>query len=729
MEFNVSGFKDPNPPDFEPKKGEKKTPPKPKAPVSDKIKDLQKELKKETYTPPSKPLPGKLKIPNFKKETVETGPPAKEAKEASHARLIEKVKKASFKPPSDRELQTKISEIEMKGITRQKAKSTKASGKPYPLQKLGTSANPVTLMPGGQEFVSRNELMDKVQRHLEVESSDIEKEIVNSVPGYYKKDELLTELRNLMNRSEDPLERESILSNINEVKSNPNSFIEERNIDPELLRKLKQNHSTIQEYVSLSDFEQIQAEKGTPLDSLITRNSLGFVFKTGRENERELLANKLVSSLGLQKPLVAKWEVDLPGASLEGNENPHGIASRFVEGSTGFGKEEWKGYTTLKMKVTESEFRQSQNEPSSSSDESANEPLSIHSGSMTSSVHSGSMTSQASPDEDTLDLSDSPPEPELTLEEKKAELQRQDELLLTQSNVEDIQTHVLTDLIFSSYDSHIDQFMRQGSAVWNVDLARFGAPNDTLSDEGQIFPTLRTVFLDHPASEEPLNPNLVQQIKSWNPAEIEKEWRKDRLVGEEEFFTHAVEELQQLESLKSQSNSKKLEILEKVYKASGLPEQMDTSDIEKLKKTLSDTLTKKYEEIKKACYSKLHPQAFENILKRMNILQAYVKECEESGRAPTVKEAFKKMYPDFVVFNEVLGRFQDNPGESLASAEIPGGGIMPRNLQSILRDAISLNLATDAEIAEMEAILDRLTQTSPPLDQIRTTMDSLDIFH
>lgn len=94
----------------------------------------------------------------------------------------------------------------------------------------------------------------------------------------------------------------------------------------------------------------------------------------------------------------------------------------------------------------------------------------------------------------------------------------------------------------------------------------------------------------------------------------------------------------------------------------------------------------------KECYQKIHPIAFEQFMKRIESLQAYLTETE----TPTVKGAFAHLYPHFISFVDYLSHIQTDPYYHLGTTmqkneqgKIKEGDpviSIPRSLNSLIED-------------------------------------------
>lgn len=206
---------------------------------------------------------------------------------------------------------------------------------------------------------------------------------------YFDKDEVLSQLRTKLDLSlspitigseEDPNKKSTISESKSTTIPKPLNLVSKDDTDLlyEAIIKIKNQSST---HLSMSDLESLGISKymnmknmnplvssleftsksGKPADKLldqIIKNSVEmatptYVLKTGAENLREILAGKVLSSLGLDFFVLTKHEIALAGTSHKGSEEM--IGSRYLEGSTDFETDDreiaWTNFSDAKKNI------------------------------------------------------------------------------------------------------------------------------------------------------------------------------------------------------------------------------------------------------------------------------------------------------------------------------------------------------------------------------------------
>ena len=83
-----------------------------------------------------------------------------------------------------------------------------------------------------------------------------------------------------------------------------------------------------------------------------------------------------------------------------------------------------------------------------------------------------------------------------------------------------------------------------------------------------------------------------------------------------------------------------------------------------------------------------------------------------------------KMYPDLNVFLRVLERLEVNPGSSIGvGQDFILGRMAFRSLESIIKEAETLKLASEVELSEMKQAIERMRAKSLQTDTIGLTMN------
>lgn len=518
--------------------------------------------------------------------------------------------------------------------------------------------------------------------------------------SYVNKDDVLRGLRLLASTLPEE-KQEEIFAAITEVKKHPEPFIDKNEIDA-LHLPLKQ----LIEYVSIPEFVNQNNPRSNPLAVVKTTleaihfSGNEFVFKTGLENTREMLGYTLVASMGLSKPLVPKIAATIKGATFGQEQDPQGIASTFIKGASSFPRKQWDDLTYAKRRAALASFLL---------------PFSMEEAEKLSKIPE-SQRNQTQND-DLNDLQNkiaSSKEIIANFEKAKADV-------LALGGLESIADHVLTDILFCSYDSHMQQYLFKDGEIYNVDFARFLTPSDTfVQGEGKnrsVYATFRTTWLDHPITSLPIPQRQIDAIINWNIEEIESQWRHDGLIGDDEMFNHAAEKVAYL---REDYNSLRLDSLEKLNRL------CDTYGISKgepdtMKRLLASTIQQQFDAIRMQCFEKIHPRAFKEFKERALALQNYVKKCVDEGKDPTLAEAFPLMYPHLAPFMKVLDRMEENTGEAIGISFSPSG-LRLRSLQSIINHTMNSGLATREEIEEMFSAWGECLNHAPDIQQLDLTI-------
>lgn len=291
------------------------------------------------------------------------------------------------------------------------------------------------------------------------------------------------------------------------------------------------------------------------------------------------------------------------------------------------------------------------------------------------------------------------------------------DLMTVEGAVQSVRDHALTDTLLCSCDSHIVQYIVKDGEVLNIDFARFMAPSEAvLGNNNNVYLKLRSTFLDHPQASEPFSQDEIKTILSWNLAQIESDWTKDGLLGNETAFKKAEEEIKNLQAERAHLGADSDALLREKCIKYNLPNDLGADE---MKKALQLEILKQESNLRKECYTKVHPDAFKAFKERALALQEYVK----NNPSPNLKEAFPKMYPLAAPFMTVLERLDMNPSSSISIVNSEGS-LKERSLNSIIAEAKENSLASPREIQEMEEALAIYEQTSRPESSLKTAMDA-----
>ena len=378
---------------------------------------------------------------------------------------------------------------------------------------------------------------------------------LENIPVQYDKTEVINSLRLQLSRlttKEDPAPLENAIRALNAY---PDLFIDRNLLVTLPGADLKKFEKNLNEYVSTSDFlihNPMKSAKNIvenlSMDKLADQP--GFAFKVGLENTRELLAGSILGNLGLDKYVVEKTELTLPGAELAGIKIPKGIAGKWLEGGREFPIKEWKALMKARQELAVAKFKQ--------------KPTDI-------------------------------------LEQRVKEAEQK---ILSAGGLESIHRHVLIDSLLCSYDSHPDQYMQMPDGqFYNYDFARFFAPSSTLVREGFTHATLRSAFLDHPAMNLPMKSELVETIKSWDIGKIEKDFNAAGLLANADFFEWAQKRINEFSTDRSSALKPERALLEDLCRKYGI--EFSDRDAEKeLRAKVEPAIRKASDEVTRECYSR-----------------------------------------------------------------------------------------------------------------------------
>lgn len=423
-------------------------------------------------------------------------------------------------------------------------------------------------------------------------------------------------------------------------------------------------------------------------------------FKLGSENFRELLAGKSAQILGLNKVLLPKHLVRLPNTVFERQSNPTGLASKWIESDdqrTESFKMAWHQYLQVKRKIAIDHYK-------------------------------GVDT---------------------TAEEE--ELKKLDGVIRSFCPDEQMQMHVMLDLLYNSCDSHLLQYVQsqEEQILYNIDFSRIFYPSEVLASGDDFFPNLRSTFLDHPSTQTPLAPNLVKTIQSWDVDTIIHTHTKMGLVGSKELYESALKELEgckkdqevlekrwdeedeffsyntpELNDPNFNDYSEDFKVLCRRYCFT--PDEGETVKVsvpklqEKMKsfrKAIEKDFEMRREAILKPCMERIHPMALDRFVGRIRAAKGYIKECSAKQIPPTVRGLRDVCYPYFAPFFTVLERMDSNPGQAIHVHKV-GGTLIPRTLNGIMQKAKDLKLASPKEIEEMEKAIEQLRNDKIGFDPI-----------
>jgi len=594
-----------------------------------------------------------------------------------------------------------------------------------------------------------NEAIKNLDEIIKSMGAFIDLEPAENMKTFYNKDELVSQLQLNQNFTESLEDKGKVADVIRIVKAETGTFI---TLSDNLKNILDQNSiklSNLNEYASTVEFMKANSANEIKAADVIKNavKVLGiqestFAFKTGSENVKELLAGKLTSALTLATFLAPKEEHKMENASLSGQINPRGIASRFLDDSTNFSTSEWEAVLQVEHELAVAEFHLSENPQDkdyqekvlSLSTKLAENKRALREKEFESTLPA-SFASLLQLKKATADLDNA----KQALKKSPNDQKLSDEVVLKEQNLggakkkynievstlkdgfkglSGVKEHVLTDLLFCAYDSHAGQYMVKNGSAFNIDFARFLAPCEVFERNGNLYPTLRTGLFDHPSSGEPLSANEIQKIQSWNIESIESQWKSEGLVGSSEAFKEADKKITEYFDDLDKASSVNYNIKDLCLKYDVKSENIQEGV---LKKIVTDKIKQEMEGVREECFSQVHPEAFAAFKERVFGLQTYIKQCESENTPPTLKGAFPLMYPNMAPFMKVMERLEVNPGSGISFA-IKDGTMIQRSLTSIINDAKKANLVSEDEIKEMQSAIESYQKIDARKTSLQTTM-------
>ena len=258
--------------------------------------------------------------------------------------------------------------------------------------------------------------------------------------------------------------------------------------------------------------------------------------------------------------------------------------------------------------------------------------------------------------------------------------------------VPNIQHLALIDALFGSADSHESQYKKDPASqrLFNFDFSRILFPSDfnrVSENNPSVTVNFKSIFLDHPAVYEKMDQDLIQRIQNIDIDAFQSTFQD--LVGTQESFLEALEDLNTLD------NKPAKPLLSQLHKKYGLVSKKTSA--ERIKKAILEQY-----------FAKIHPEAFNLLLSRLNLLKKYVKESS----SPTVREAFELMHPELAIFLKVLQRTEMNP-----TLNISYNGLTNRIMNTIL------DQAAPEEKDLVSAALKKAHEKSCDVDMVRLIMN------
>lgn len=548
------------------------------------------------------------------------------------------------------------------------------------------------------------------------------------VPKRYPKEQVLTNLRNMMRQDTSEERNAQILSSIEAIRALPDSYIKEDDLKGKSI-PFKELVLNIPAFVSS---QEVMAQHGyvsgvmKKMESAVSREP-GFAFKLGIENQRELLAGH-INRLALGNPfLLAKTQVQFEQTALGDLKNPTGIASEWLEGQD-LDSKLWKSYMNLERDIQKGQFRGEDVSAKIKELEAKKlEILAIDGGARAQALskYKECHAKIAEFEKKIADLDEKikkfkgPNEQLENLKMQKEELsqrahqqkpillKRADNAMrdlrsLIQTPLHSVLLLAITDLDLLGYDSHIDQIKFAQGEAYDFDFARFLSPKTAYADASGTYVAFRSGLMDHPHCAETIPADIVASLRSRDMNAIEAKLKENNLLGTADEYKEAQKKLAKNDTNLGKAKAGSPETLRSL----AIEYQLDPNAVD-LDKQLLSAISKEEEAIKTACFNKIHPEAFQAWKERNERMQNYL----ATEKNPTVLGMRDAVFPELAVFFKVLGRYEAAPSDTIGIGVI-NDMTQRRSLDSIIIKAETENLATaktdpneDSELKQMKDTL------------------------
>lgn len=477
--------------------------------------------------------------------------------------------------------------------------------------------------------------------------------LLERIGTYYKKDDILNELRLKLN---DPkVEYEPIHGLMKRINNLDESIISKESLSKILNEKDFGLIKNVNQYISSYEVS-ILALKDDKMAKVVESALKGvksffyqaekYSYKEGPENWRELLAGASARILDLDAVLLPKHRVQLKYHRFRAEQakacEAVPISSKWIEGEGEIIKER----VLQRFRVALKEYQAAKFKGKQEAEELGN---------------------------------------------------RVNELLARfkdDSSSESIQMNILLDLVYCSYDSHESQYKKdENGKVYNIDFSKFLGPGIAIRDQNrEVNATLRSCLFDYPQFDLPLSPKLIKIIHEWNLDHIYHAHISQQLVGDLKEFKVATQELEKL--------YEELDVINRYIKGGDRGAAADPLKPLKDKygnaspSVLRDEIIKKINAISIKTFPSIHPKAFDLLMSRIKTMKEVISQHGERTTPRMLRDA---LYPQFKPFFIVLDRIMDRPAEYIA---VNHAGA--RSLESLIIELRASSLASKEELRQME---------------------------
>lgn len=613
----------------------------------------------------------------------------------------------------------------------------------YIIKVYGTELNPETISKMTQYLLRRKYINNEVFIDKLIEEIKKNKSLsLENIPVYYKTHEIINFLRIQLQLSNH--ENKAILiDQIQQLNGLKEDYVSEDIVNHLKMIDIAALKRSLEPHLSSYDLHYTYPHS-TRLHLILEQlnpSSESYAIKLGVENQRELLAFKILQHLEMDEFILPKTSISLPHYKIDGSSSEDSIASEWISNSQPYPRQEFKNYFESKKQVAQIGFKWK--------------------------------VSRSKPE--TL-------QQELKIAEEELNLSRK--ALLQVGGIRSAQHHALIGLLLCPYDSHAKQYIMQEGEFKDCDLGRFLAPGEALIYKDITYSTLCSTFLDHPAIEEPIPQDLINKIKAWNMDEIESFFQQEGVFASEEDFEHArstlvaihkdllmlenptpsqknltllahhyavdltsdidqtIQELKDkiqnaCKELKGQPQSRQAikQLLEMENHLLALTQNPSLNKLSMMAnkyslqlpqnwgeslKILEAKLLEEEQKITLNIFKKIHPNAFKEFEDRLIKLQKYVNSSEH----PTLKGAYEKVYPHLMPFIKIMERLDTNPSVTHSVGfDLKRKIFDIRALEDIILFAQQTKLATKNELKEMMSALKELRGRNISHHDLPLTMD------
>lgn len=560
----------------------------------------------------------------------------------------------------------------------------------------------------------------------------------DNVPTLYRKEELMERVRFLFVVVQENRLKSDLNDFLKKLKKIPYDYIYGHSIEyfteriENLTRGLTQYYSTYDYNPSGSGQTLSLMLQKDELEKYQTRS--GLVIKRAVENGREILAGKLLEILGLNKFFVTKQEVALPSQMVDAKmqDEKTGIVGRWVVGEKFF-KNEWDALMMAQRDFSAASFRDKENIPENVKTALKEAEERVRQFGCHSSVQelaladmllwsSDSHTNQYKLSKGELYNYDFarffPPSPvvkggdEVYTTFKSALLDHPSARDPMEENLIQKIKSLDLNIVRDNFQKYVGDPESYEKAV--KDLESITTDKQIYENKNRLALSDKQLALKHKQDQIdictrygiPIKGSLDEVLEFLNKKKCEIE-KKCRETKSEKKKAKGRKILKELELDKSKAMNQISEISSLYSKYSICPKLPSVAELGKV-------LSAKESEIRKACYSKIHPKAFEPFIYRLEKLKEYVNKVEK----PTLVGAFEAIYPDLNLFIQLYQRYKNNPFLFIGSYL---GNNMPFVFSYIINHLKEESLATAEEIERLEKAQKRLCEQACEWEEISTT--------